>query len=472
MPKPMENRDNKLQSLKDSMAMMEELLDTAYYGMVLVDDNGIIVKWNYEKFLGIHEEEVLGKPVQEVIENTRLHIVVKTGIEEICDVQEINGHNVITSRIPIRKDGRVIGAAGTILFSDTSELQSLARKIRNLEETLNHYKGELRKVFEAKFSFDDIISKNSRMQELKSIAKRIAKSNSSVLLQGESGTGKELFAHAIHKESNKKYDNFITLNCAAIPKELFESELFGYEEGAFTGAKKGGKIGKFELAAGGTILLDEIGSMPLEMQSKFLRVLESKEFERVGGTSPIKLSARIISSTNENLENEVEQGNFRRDLYYRLNVIKIEIPPLRDRLEDIEVIAKNIVEKLATDLLVSKKILAPETIAVLKNHNWPGNVRELRNVLERAITLAPKTVIFPESLPDYIRGDCTEPAFENMTLKEILEQTEIDAIKSAIKQAGNNRTLAAQKLNIHRTSLYKKMEKHGLDFPGNNNEQH
>jgi len=453
-----------LQSLRDSMAVMEELLDTAFYGMVLVDKDGIIVKWNYERFLGIPEEAVLGKPVQDVIENTRLHIVVKTGKDEICDVQEINGHNVITSRIPIRRDGQVIGAAGTILFSDTSELQSLAKKIKNLEETISHYKGELRKVFEARFSFDDIISSNPRMQELKRIANRVAQSNSTVLLQGESGTGKELFAHAIHKESHRKYENFITLNCAAIPKDLLESEFFGYEEGAFTGAKKGGKIGKFELAAGGTILLDEIGSMPLDVQSKFLRVLESKEFERVGGNRPIKLSARIISSTNEDLEKAVQRGTFRNDLFYRLNVIKIEIPPLRDRLEDIEAISKNIVEKLATDLLVSKKVLAPETIEVMQKHNWPGNVRELRNVLERAIHLAPGAVIHPEHLPDYIHCDTVKVRVGNQTLKEIIEKAEIEAIKSAIKQAGDNRTLAAQKLNIHRTALYKKISKYGINL--------
>jgi len=456
-----ENLRRELRRLKDSMAMMEELLDTAYYGMVLVDQDGNIVKWNYERFFGIPEKEVLGKPVQNVIENTRLHIVVKTGKEEICAVQEINGRNVITSRIPVRQDGEVIGAAGTILFSDISELQSLAKKIKNLEQTLDHYKDELQKVFEAKFSFDDIISNNLGMRKLKNLAQRVAQSNSTVLLQGESGTGKELFAHAIHKASIRKHENFITINCASLPKELFEAELFGYEEGAFTGAKKGGKLGKFELAAGGTILLDEIGAMPLEMQSKFLRVLESREFERVGGTRPIRLSARIISSTNENLESLVRSGKFRTDLFYRLNVIKIEIPPLRDRREDIEIISKNIVEKLATDLLVSKKVLAPETVEVLKGHNWPGNVRELRNVLERAINFAPTSVIHPENLPNYLHK-MDKRADGSRSLKEIVEQAEIEAIKSALAASGNNRTLAAQRLNIHRTSLYKKLAKYGL----------
>lgn len=459
-------QETELQKLKESMAMMDELWDNASYGMVLVDEKGAIVKWNYEKFLGISEKDVLGKPVQDVIQNTRLHIVVKTGKKEICDVQEINGYNVITSRVPIKKDGKIIGAAGTILFSDTSELHSLAKKMQNLEDTLSKYKGELSKLLEAKFSFEDIVTSNTKMMELKNIAKRVAKTNSTVLIQGESGTGKELFAHAIHKESLRKYGNFVTLNCAAIPKELLEAELFGYEEGAFTGAKKGGKIGKFELAAGGTILLDEIGSMPYEMQSKLLRVLEAKEFERVGGTKPIKLDARIISSTNENLEREVQRGEFRRDLYYRLNVIKIDIPPLRNRLEDIELLSKNVTQKLVSDLQVNKKILAQETIENLKSHHWPGNVRELRNVLERAINFAPKTVILPENLPEYIirNNKKTSTATTNKTLKEIVEKTEIEAIKEAIAKAQGNRTIAAQQLNIHRTSLYKKMEKYGMQI--------
>ena len=464
MPK-YQKQDGELHKLKESMAMMEELLDNAYYGMVLVDQDGIIVKWNYEKFLGIPEEDVIGKSVQEVIENTRLHIVVKTGKKEICDVQEINGHNVITSRVPIMKDGKVIGAAGTILFSDTSELQSLAKKMKSLEDTLNRYKGELSKLYEAKFSFEDIRTRSPRMLELKRMAKRVAKTNSTVLIQGESGTGKELFAHAIHKESLRKHGNFVTLNCAAIPKDLLEAELFGYEEGAFTGAKKGGKIGKFELAGNGTIFLDEIGTMPLEMQSKLLRVLESKEFERVGGTKPIQLEARVISATNEELENEVQTGKFRSDLYYRLNVIEINIPPLRDRLVDIEVLSKNIIEKLVTDLQVSKKILAKETIDSLTNHHWPGNVRELRNVLERAINFATKTVIQPEDLPEYIsRNNGNKTLAENQTLKKIVEKAEVEAIKKAIKNANGNRTLAAEQLNIHRTSLYKKLEKYGIQM--------
>lgn len=452
-----------LQKLKESMGIMDELLDNAYYGMALVDSEGYIVKWNYEKLMGISEKEVIGKHVKDVIENTRLHIVAQTGKKELCEVQEIQGKNVITSRIPIFKDGKTIGAAGTVLFSDTSELQSLARKVKSLEDALDKYKGELNRVYEARYSFEDIVSNNFKMVELKTIAKRVAKTNSTILIQGESGTGKELFAHAIHKESLRRYGNFVTVNCAAIPKELLESELFGYEEGAFTGAKRGGKIGKFELASGGTVLLDEIGSMPLDMQSKLLRVLESKEFERVGGNKPIKLDTRIISSTNENLEEKVKSNSFRSDLYYRLNVIRLEIPPLRDRLEDVEITSERIIDKLETDLNIGKKILSKEAIETLRNHNWPGNVRELRNVLERAINFAPSLIVEANHFPEYIVRHGVPKKVKNHTLKDIMQRAEIEAIRKAIQEAGGNRTLAAQRLNIHRTSLYKKLEKFGMD---------
>lgn len=462
----MENKNNKvndLLKLKESMAMMEELLDNAYYGMVLVDEKGYIVKWNYEKFLGIAEKDVIGKHVEDVIENTRLHIVAKTGKKELCDIQEIQGKNVITSRIPIVKDGKPLGAAGTIIFSDTSELQGLAKKVKTLEDALDKYKGELSRIYETRFTLEDIATNNFKMTELKIIARRIAKTNSTVLIQGESGTGKELFAHGIHKESLRKYGNFVTVNCAAIPKDLLESELFGYEEGAFTGSRKGGKIGKFELANGGSILLDEIGSMPMDMQSKLLRVLESKEFERIGGNRPIPLDARIISSTNENLEQEVQKGNFRRDLFYRLNVIRLEIPPLRNRLEDIDIISKRILQKLSQDLKLEEKVISKDAMEVLRKHNWPGNVRELRNVLERAINFAPKNLIDTEHLSDYLLRDISEKTYKKeTTLKEMMEEAEIRFLKQAIKDAGGNRTLAAKKLNIHRTSLYKKLEKYGI----------
>jgi transcriptional regulator with PAS, ATPase and Fis domain len=228
------------------------------------------------------------------------------------------------------------------LFKDIKEVTDLAKRLKVLESTVDKYKSEISRMYCANYSFDNIITKNKHMLKLIDEAKKAANSNSTILIEGESGTGKEYFAHAIHEESSRRLAPFIRINCAAIPHELLESELFGYEAGAFTGAKKEGKIGKLELANGGTILLDEIGSMPVSMQAKLLRVLEEREFERIGGNTSIKIDVRLIASSNENLEQLVNKGRFRQDLYFRLNVVRIHIPPLRDRIDDIPWLCEDI----------------------------------------------------------------------------------------------------------------------------------
>lgn len=462
------NVTEELKSLKESVEMLEDLLDTAYYGMAIVDTEGKIVKWNYEKLMGIKEEDVLDKHVEDIIENTRLHIVAKTGQKELFEIQKIQGRDMITSRVPIIQNDKIIGAAGTVLFKDVKELKFLVQKLELLEDTVHKYRGELKRLHKTKYSFDNIITQNKKMIYLKEIAKRAAESNSTLLIQGESGTGKELFAHGVHRASLRKHGPFVTINCAAIPKDLLESELFGYDGGAFTGARREGKIGKFELANGGTILLDEIGSMPLEMQAKLLRVLESREFERIGGNKRISIDIRLIASTNENLEKAVEEGKFRQDLYYRLNVIQIEIPPLRDRIEDIPTLAESLLHILAEDISMPKKRLSPETVEVLKNHTWPGNVRELRNVLERAFTLCKDDIIEVEHLPDhlnkYASKEYEEIEDDSLLLKNIVAKVEKKTIEKAIQESKGNKTMAAKILGIHRTALYKKLEIYGIDI--------
>lgn len=461
------NVNEELKSLKQSMEMLEDLLDTAYYGMAIVDTEGKIVKWNYEKLMGIKESDVLDQYVQDIIENTRLHIVAKTGEKELFEIQTIQGRDMITSRVPIIKDGNIIGAAGTVLFKDVKELKSLVQKLEALEDTVHKYKGAIKRLHKTKFSFDNIITQNNRMIYLKEIAKMAAESNATILIQGESGTGKELFAHGVHKASFRKHGPFVTINCAAIPNELLESELFGYEPGAFTGAKKEGKIGKFELANGGTILLDEIGSMPMEMQAKLLRVLEGRELERVGGNARIEIDIRLIASTNENLEKAVEEGKFRQDLYYRLNVIQIEIPPLRDRIDDIPLLAEHILKQLADSIALPNKKLSNDTIHVLRNHHWPGNIRELRNVLERSFILCKENTIQVEHLPDYLSKKAVHNAFEeedSLLLKDIIARVEKEAIKRAIEESKGNKSMAAKLLGIHRTALYKKIEIYDIDI--------
>lgn len=462
-----DSKEEKVTKMKKYIDVLETILDNAYEGIVIVDKDGYIIRFNhaYQKFLGVSEDEVLGKHVTDIIENTRMHIVAKKGEKELGHIQELKGHKIVASRIPLYEDEKLIGAVGKILFQDIAELKSLAQRFEVLENRLNYYKNEVERLQQAKYSFSNIITQNSKVEYLKKIAKKAADSNSTVLIEGESGTGKELFAHAIHKSSDRKYGAFVRVNCAAIPQNLLESELFGYEAGAFTGANKKGKPGKFELANGGTIFLDEISTMPLEMQAKLLRVIQERELERVGGTGTINLDLRLIVATNENLEKQVKKNNFREDLYYRINVIRLNLPPLRERSGDIELLAKSLIKKLAKELDIEEKEISGEAMQKLKSYDWPGNVRELQNFIERALNLAPGKTIYPEHLPDIINnGEIENNKNKNgdLTLKEIVARTEKETIIEAIKRADGNRTEAARDLGIHRTSLYHKIDKYNI----------
>lgn len=372
---------------------------------------------------------------------------------------------MIASRTPIIRDGKIIGAVGTVLFKDVKEVKDLATKLKILENTVNIYKNELGKMYCANYTMDDIITQNTRMIELKNVALKAAASSSTILIEGESGTGKEFFAHAVHEASSRRKAPFIRINCAAIPHELLESELFGYEAGSFTGAKKEGKIGKLELANGGTVLLDEISSMPFSMQAKLLRVLEEKEFERIGGHSGIKIDIRVIACTNENLNKLVEKGLFRQDLYYRLNVVEIKIPPLRERLDDMEIICEDILNRQLESSLTSKKV-TDKAILAMKLYDWPGNVRELRNVLERAAIISASNYIKMQHLPEFISNKLVmkEQISDNKQLKDRIAEAEIKAIMAAIKTSNGSRTEAAKILGIHRTALYKKLSGYGIDI--------
>ena len=462
-------KDSKIQlmELKTSLDMIEDILEYAYEGFVLVDKDGKIAKMNYEKLMGLKEEDHLGRPVEDVIENTRMHIVVKTGKKELRHVQRIQGYDMITNRVPVIRDGKVIAAVGTVLFRDASEVKELARELAELEYKINGYKGEIERLQDSRYSFDSIKTQDPKMEYLKKLGRKASESNSTVLILGESGTGKELFAQAIHRASYRKSQAFVPINCAAIPKELLESELFGYEGGAFTGAKREGKPGKFELANGGTIFLDEIGNMPLEMQAKLLRVLEERRFERVGGNKKIQLDVRVIAATNEDIEEAVKEGRFREDLYYRLNVITLDIPPLRERIDDIPILCEELLEYLSRELNSPAKTVDKKTISILKKYHWPGNVRELRNVLERGMNFSYDDAILPKHLPERVfsNSNFNKNYREDIkTLNQVVAQAEKEAIINAINKAGGNKTKAAELLDIHRTALYKKMEKYKMEL--------
>ena len=460
-----EARDE-IEELKLALNSLKDVLDNAYQGFVLVNEDGIIIKWNYEKLFGIKEEDALGKHVEDVIENTRLHIVTRTGKKELYDVQRIQGHDMIASRTPIIKDGKIMGAVGTVLFKDIREFTDLAKKLKILESTVDKYKSEISRMYRANYNFDDIITRNVHMLDLIDIAKKAANSASTILIEGESGTGKEYFSHAIHEESNRRLAPFIRINCAAIPHELMESELFGYEAGAFTGAKKEGKIGKLELANGGTVLLDEISSMPLSMQAKLLRVLEEREFERIGGNTSIKIDIRLIACTNENLEHLANKNRFRQDLYYRLNVVRIKIPPLRNRLDDIPCLCEDILNQQMKSVGLTSKSVTDRAIFALKLYSWPGNVRELRNILERAANMSVGNYIDIQHLPDFISEKLNNDVVKTdvHTLKYKMAEAEVRAIVEALKYCNGNRTEAARLLGVHRTALYKKLDSYGIDI--------
>lgn len=460
------NRQTSLRP-QELLELYENIFDHSYNWMVVVDADGKIIMMNepYCKFVGFTAEEVIGMHVTDVIENTRMHIVVKTGEREIGDVQQIKGNQMIADRVPIYRDGKIIGAVGSVIFKDIVELDSYVKRVTTMEKELDFYKKELKKALGSRFTFESIIGNSRAIEKSKDMALQVSMSKSSILLLGESGTGKELFAHSIHNASPRSNYPLIKVNCASIPSELLESELFGYEPGAFTGAGKNGKPGKFELADNSTIFLDEIGDLPLAMQAKLLRALQEKEIERVGGTKSKKLDVRIIAATNKNLEQMIKDKLFREDLFYRLNVIRITIPSLRERQSDIPILTKYLIKKLSKEMDRFVTGISEDAMKLLASYEWPGNIRELENAIERAINLVNKeAVIDVVHLPFYIREQNSELAGMGTGegLRDLVAQLEIKEIKNALEVSGNNKQRAAKYLGISRTNLYEKMAKYGL----------
>ena len=447
----------------DEASLLETMLAAPDELIVVVNKNGYIENMSqaYGDFLGIQVQNAIGRHVTEVIENTRMDIVVKTGVPETGETQDIHGEKMIATRIPIRKNGMVIGAYGRVLVRNTRELHMLHDKLSSIEMELNMYKRTFEKINTAKYTVDDIIGDCSIMQDLKDSVRKVAKTNSNVLIMGESGTGKELFAHSIHAGSMRRKAPFVCVNCGSIPEQLIESELFGYEEGAFTGARKGGKIGLFPAAHGGTIFLDEIGELPLPMQVRLLRVLQDREIQRVGSNVREKVNVRVVAATNRNLYQTVKKGEFRSDLYYRLNVVTLHLPLLRERKEDLPLLIQMILSKISKKESLGAIEISREAMDHLLRYDWPGNVRELENVLERAINFTDAgEKIKAKNLPERITGSMVSRTV--MPLKELMENTEKDAIKDALLRCRNCKAKAANELGISRTTLYEKMMKYEI----------
>lgn len=459
---------------------LEEMLRLSHDKLVVVDRDGniIFISPGYCDFINVRQTDVIGLPVQEVIENSRMHIVAKTGEEEIEHLQPINSSVMIANRHPLVFEGELVGAVGTVVFPDPDKLRVFNNKISQLMDELNFYRTKKAEPHASQFSFRDLIGHEPSFLFAKQLAETVAGSDSSVLITGESGTGKELFANAIHHDSLRSHAPFVAINCASIPEVLFESELFGYEEGAFTGGKRGGKDGLLKIASGGTVFLDEIGDMPFTMQSKLLRVLQQREVYPVGGTRAYPVDIRIITATNRNLMEMVNEGTFREDLFYRLNVMHIQVPALKERSADIPLLANMLLKKLEKQFYKSNTQLSEKVITAFTAHHWPGNVRELENVLERAINVLDGPVIECRHLPLYLKDtvaaklsdtpkasdplNSDEDHLRVISLKEAVMETEKRMIVRALHTTNGDKLEAAKLLDISKTSLYDKCRQYGL----------
>lgn len=448
-----------------SRTLLEAVIESSEDAISVADENGnnIIVNPAYTRITGLPRETVINKPVTiDIAEGESMHLkILRTG-KPVRNIRMKVGparKEVIVNVAPIFVDGKIRGSVGVI--HDISEIMILTKELANAKKII--------RLLEAHYTWTDMIGRSREIENAKEQARRAAVTPATVLLLGESGTGKELFAHAIHSASSRNKGRFVRVNCAAIAEDLLESELFGYTAGAFTGALKGGRKGLFEEASGGTIFLDEIGEISLGMQRKLLRVLQEKEIVRVGSTTPVPVDVRVITATNARLEQKVKAGSFREDLYYRLNVLPIDIPPLRKRKEDIPLIVEHLIFRLNQDFGREVKGISGEASGLLAEYSWPGNIRELENVLGRAmIRMRPQDrIIEAEHLPvlEPDKTGSTFPAPEFGTsrlLEEVLADAERNAIAKALKEAGGNREKTAALLGIALRNLYYKMKKYGL----------
>lgn len=442
--------------------LLDIVFESANYGTVIVDRNGKIqyMSNQYCEFLEVNREDVIGEYVANLIENTRMHLVVQTGQSEMADLQFLRGSFVIANRIPIIENKEIIGAIGTILFRDLHDWKEMNNNIKELLARNNLYHPEDEPTSGINYTIHDLKGNSNAIIELKERIKRVAEGDISILVRGESGTGKEIIAQSIHQLSSRSQKPFVSVNCGAIPEHLIESELFGYEEGAFTGAKKGGKIGKFQLADGGTLFLDEIGDMPQHMQVKMLRVLQEGEVEPVGSLQSQKVDVRIVAATNRPLERMVENSEFREDLFYRINAMQLMVPPLRDRAEDIPILVQHFLEKITSRIGKRVQSVQEDVLALFQRYNWPGNIRELENILNASVHLSSDSLIGMTDLPDYLTKETR--GIQKKTLKEIVEETERQAIERALKNCQYDRNKAAMMLGIGNSTIYEKIKKYQL----------
>jgi len=448
------------------LEILEKVL-TQMRGLVVVDHETNIVFLNeeYAATIGQNPKEVLGLPVKQVIPDSKLPVVVESGKAILGDVYYVMGKPTVCNRIPLKENGILIGAMSFEVFGEIKQSDKLFESLQELHTQLDYYKEKLKRFSGSRYSMADIIGSSSATSQLRKEILRSACTNSTVLVQGETGTGKELVAHALHRESLRAHFPLVKLNCGAIPTELIESELFGYEEGAFTGAKRTGKKGKFELADKGTLFLDEISQLSMVAQVKLLRALQEKEIERVGGVTPISVDVRIITATNHDLEEMVKRGSFRADLFYRLNVIPIKVPSLRERRSDIPALVERFAKKYGDQAGLSSVSVAPDVLTLLLEHEWPGNIRELENSVERAIGMCNGSVLDINHFEWLLPKSRNEILItKGKTLEEAKAEFEKNMIVNVLQSTGNNIKKSAALLSIDRSLLYQKMRRLGIQY--------
>lgn len=450
-----------------------QLLEMNCEGAIAVDTDARVI-WINEKYrtlLGVPKDApVIGRPIEEIIPHSLMRSIVETGNPILLDLMEFGENWFVVTRIPVKDENdRVTGGVGFVLFDRLEHLQPIVDKFQEMRAELEQARKRLATARQAKFSFSQFVGASPAVLKIKQQARRTARLDSTVLLTGETGTGKELLAHAIHNASSRRTSPLVSLNMAAIPESLVEAELFGVAPGAYTGADRNGRIGKFKLADGGTLFLDEIGELPLPLQSKLLRVLQEHEFEPLGSNNLERVNVRVIAATSCDLEQLVDQGRFRPDLYYRLNILPIRLPPLRERPDDIPSLCEALLESICVDMGVPPRELHPAVYDTLAAQDWPGNVRQLRNILERACALTDATFLVPGHFDEIVpnarsarHDSATRRGREWRSLDDSLDECEHQVIVNALQLTQGNKSQAARILGISRARLYDRIARHQI----------
>ena len=430
---------------------VKAILDFAYDGIIALDEEGRITAFNpiAEKISGWQAEKAIGRFITEVIPKARCQRLLDTGKAELGEILEIGRAKVVANRVPIIVDNQVEGVVTT--FQPVDRLQSLEHKVRRTLAERGHV---------SKHNFTDMLGDSPVLTEAVKLAIEYAAVDSTVLIHGRTGSGKEMFAHAIHNASSRRNEPFVAINCAALPENLLESELFGYVDGAFTGARKGGKAGVFEIAHKGTLFLDEVGEMSPMLQARLLRVLEEGEIMRLGDHSILPVNVRLVAATHRDLKKMVEEQSFREDLFYRLNVLTLVVPDLKSRGRDILTIAQYFLQEISKKIGKRPGPLSPAAKQALIEYSWPGNIRELRNVMERLVFLTWEKEITAEDIYKALlvknRPEHKTLEYKDGKLRGEIELTEQQLIKKTLVECGGNRSEAARRLGISRITLWRK----------------